>query len=84
MYAQGIAQFEARLVQLGLAVADRAVEHGGNLIMFITFHIVKDKDEAITGRQIVDGALEGAVLVDASLDPLVEALEVEERAWSRG
>ena len=49
--AQGIAQLQPRLVQLRLAVADRAIEHGGNLVMLVPLDVVQHKDEAIAGRQ---------------------------------
>ena len=32
-------------MQLRFAVADGAVEHGGDLIMLVAFHIVEDEDE---------------------------------------
>ena len=41
---------EAGLVQLGFAVACRAIEHGGDLIMLEAFDIVEDKDHAVAGR----------------------------------
>ena len=48
--AKQFAKPEAGLVQLGLAVAGGAVEHGGDFIMLEAFDVVEDKDHAVAGR----------------------------------
>ena len=55
---QEIAQLHACLVKLGFAVADGAVEHIRDFVVFIAFDIMQDEDEAVAGRQILNGALE--------------------------
>src|SRR5579875_3385711 len=58
MFSERVAQFEARLMQLGFAVPDRAVEHGSNFIMLKTLDVVQDETAAVAGRQGGDGPLQ--------------------------
>src|ERR1700678_324103 len=53
IHLEQVAQFHARLVQLRLAVADRASHQTGNLIMLVTLHIMKNKNRSIAGRQVI-------------------------------
>ena len=41
-------------MKLRLTVADRATDDGCDFIMFVTFDIVKNKNRAVTGREIVN------------------------------
>jgi len=50
VHFEQIPQLHARLVQLGLAVPDRAAHDLGNLIMFVTFDVVKNKNRPVAGR----------------------------------
>src|SRR5579864_8208844 len=44
IHLEQIAQLHARLVELRLAVADRTTDDGCDFIMFVTFHVVKNKN----------------------------------------
>jgi len=50
IHLEQIAQLHARLVQLRLAVADGAFEHGGNLVVFVAFNVVQYKNESVAAR----------------------------------
>jgi hypothetical protein len=58
MIAQKLPQLQPCFVQLGLAVANRAIEKGSDFIVLKPFYIMKHKDEPVAGRQIPDGALQ--------------------------
>src|ERR1700677_5195479 len=56
-----------RLMQLRFGIAARAIEHGGNLAMFESLHVVKVKDGAITGSQGSNCAIDGQAVNGAGL-----------------
>ena len=56
--AKEFAELEAGLVELGLAVAGGAFEHGGDLIVLEAFDVVEDEDHAVAGGKQGDGAFE--------------------------
>src|SRR5215469_13433275 len=56
--AHGVAELEASLVQLGFAVADGAIQHGGDFVMLVAFDVVEHEYEPVTGGQVRDGALQ--------------------------
>ena len=68
-------KFEPCLVELRFAVAGRALEHGGNFIMFETFDVVQDKDHAVARRERGDGTLE-CDAVDGACELRVATAEV--------
>src|SRR6476659_8604976 len=45
-------------MKLRLAIANRAFQHPGNFIMFITLHIVEDEDEPVARWKVLDCSLE--------------------------
>src|SRR4029077_13292477 len=53
IHLEQVAQFHARLMQLRLAVADRASHDACDLIMFVTLHVVQHENRTITGRETV-------------------------------
>src|SRR5215469_1537749 len=53
LHLEQVAQFHPRFVQLGLAIADRASHDCGNLIMLVSFDVVKYKDGPIARRETV-------------------------------
>src|SRR5208282_3929129 len=54
MIAQKLPQLQPRFVQLGLAVAYRAIEQGSDFIVLKPLYIVKHKDQPVARRQIAD------------------------------
>src|SRR5260370_14148303 len=54
-FPEQFAELESRLMQLRFAVSGRTFEHGGDLIVLVTFDVVQDKDHAIAGGQGGDG-----------------------------
>src|SRR5712691_2685060 len=58
LHLEQVAQFHPRLVQLGLAVSDRASHDRGDLIMLVTFNVVKYKDRPVAGRETFHGPLQ--------------------------
>ncbi len=50
-FAKEFAELEAGLVELGLAVAGGAFEHGGDLVVLEAFDVVEDEDHAVAGRK---------------------------------
>ena len=62
-------------MELGLAVAGGAFEHGGDLVVLETFDVVEDKDHAVAGRERGYGAFEGDA-VDRAGELDVAAAEV--------
>src|SRR5450755_7205 len=55
---QKIPQLQSCLVQLRLAIANRASHDFGNLVMLESFYIVQYKNLSVAGRQLVDRALQ--------------------------
>src|SRR5208283_1550704 len=53
IHLEQVAQLHSRLMQLRFAVSDRASHQTGDLIMLVTFHIVKYKNRPVAGRQII-------------------------------
>src|SRR6266853_3331653 len=47
IHLKQVAQFHSRLLQLRLAVSDGASHYPGDLIMRVTFDLVKHKDRAV-------------------------------------
>ena len=68
-------KFEPCLVELRFAVAGGALEHSGNFIMLEAFHVVKNKNHAIAGRQRGYGAFE-CDAVDGTGELRITAAEV--------
>ena len=56
---QRISQLEPGLVELRLAISHRTIKHGCYLIMLKALHVVKDKNQAVTGGQSSNGSLQG-------------------------
>src|SRR5438445_480879 len=53
LHSEQIAQLHPGFMQLGLAVAYRTAHDSRDLIMFVTFDVVKHKDRTIAGREVV-------------------------------
>ena len=56
---QRISQLEPGLVELRLAISHRTIKHGCYLIMLKALHVVKDKNQAVTGGKSRNGSLQG-------------------------
>jgi len=68
-------------VELGFAVSDGAFEHSGDFIVLVPFNIVQNEDEAVTGGQVGDGALESEA-INGSAEG--EVWRAEASSWSVG
>src|SRR6202020_569670 len=53
IHPEQVAQFHARFVQLRLAVTDRTTHHASDFIMLVSFHVVKDKNRSVAGREVI-------------------------------
>ena len=58
LHLKQISQLHSRLMQLGLAVADRASRDFRDFIMLVSLNIMQHKDQTIARRQIGNGALQ--------------------------
>src|ERR1700685_362373 len=58
IHLEQVTQFHARLVQLRLAVPDRASHQTRALIMLVTVHVVKNKNRSIAGREVISRPLQ--------------------------
>jgi len=70
---EGASQYPPSLVQLGLGVAARAVEHRGNFAVIETVNVVKEEDAAITGRHTGDSPIDSQTVNDAGLCQVASA-----------
>src|SRR5271170_858180 len=71
-FLEQIPQLSARLVQLRLRVTYRTTHNPGNLVVFVTLHIVQNEHSAISGRQFVDRALQ--------IDPINRSTQLQVRS----
>ena len=70
---EGASQYPPSLVQLGLGVAARTVEHRGNFAVIETVNVVKEEDAAITGRHTGDSPIDSQTVNDAGLCQVASA-----------
>ena len=67
---QQFTKADARLVQLGLGISGRASQNFGDLVVFISFDIVKKEHFFVSVWQVLDGAVQMQA-VDDSVEPKV-------------
>jgi hypothetical protein len=75
---QEFAEPEARLVQLGLGIPSCATQNFGNLVVFVSFHVVEDEHLFVSLRQLVNGPAQTDV-VENSAEPEVRSAGFRDR-----